>query len=65
MILMPSKKKPTKGTDSTADILKDLLIVELAKAKVPHQKIRKIVGCEMNRVTRIARYFKKRKEGEG
>ena len=60
--LMPKKKRSTNDTDTAADLLRDLLIVELAKAKVPHQQIRKIVGCDMSRVTRIARYFKKPKK---
>lgn len=55
---MPKNKQKDDG----AEILKSLLIVELAKVGVPHQQIRKIVGCEMGRVTKIARYFKKRKK---
>jgi hypothetical protein len=59
---MPRKKKQTKEVNSTTEVLKDLLIVELAKAKVPHQEIRRIVGCDMRRVTKIARFFRTRKE---
>lgn len=38
--------------------LEKLMIIQLALAKVPHQKIRKIVGGDMNRVTAIARHLK-------
>ncbi len=55
------KKKRKKGKNPVADPLKDLLIVELAKVGVPHQEIRRIVGCDMRRVTKIARFFKREK----
>jgi hypothetical protein len=42
-------------------MLGDLLIVELAKAGVSQPEIRKIVGCDMHRVNRIARHFKNAK----
>jgi len=58
---MPKNKQPKK-TDETAEILKSLLIVELAKEGVPQPDIRKIVGCDMWRVSEIARLLKKRKE---
>ncbi len=58
---MPTKKQKPQQPDSSAALLRDLLIVELAKAGVPQPGIRKIVGCDMNRVSRIARHFKKTK----
>jgi hypothetical protein len=60
---MPKKKKQTKEANPTAELLKDLLIVELAKARVPQPKIRTIVRCDMWRVNRIAKYFKKKATG--
>jgi hypothetical protein len=42
--------------DDQVRLLEDLLIVQLAMAGVPQREIRKIVGCDMNRVTAIARY---------
>ena len=54
-------KKTKQPVDQTAELLRDLLIVELAKAGVPQPKIRTILGCDMHRVNRIARYFKKAK----
>jgi hypothetical protein len=38
--------------------------VELAKAGVPQLEIRKVVGCDMHRVGRIAKVLKKVK-GQG
>jgi Trp operon repressor len=54
---MPPKRQHTQ-TDSSTEVLKDLLITELAKADVPQREIRKIVGCDIHRVTRIARHVK-------
>jgi hypothetical protein len=49
--------------DTTAELLKDLLILELAKAGVQQKEIRKIAGCDMLRVSRIAKVLKKAKSG--
>jgi len=49
-------------TDAGTELLRDLLITELAKANVPQLEIRKIVGCDIHKVSRIARYFKKEKK---
>jgi hypothetical protein len=43
-------------------ILRDLLITTLASAGVNGGEIRKIVGCDMNRVTRIVKHM--RQEGK-
>jgi hypothetical protein len=58
-----TKNKPQ--TDQTAELLRDLLIVELAKAGVPQPAIRKIIGCDMHRVSRIARHLRKTKAQPG
>jgi len=58
-VALAHKSKPQ--VNQTAELLRDLLIVELAKAGVPQPKIRTIIGCDMHRVSRIARYFKKTK----
>lgn len=52
----------TKKPKSVEDLLTDLLIVELAKSKIPQPDIQKILGIDMNRISRIARYFKSRKK---
>ena len=46
----------------TNELLERLLIVQLVLAGVSRQNIRKIVGCEMNKVTRIARVVKLKKK---
>lgn len=50
-----------RKSKSVEELLIDLLIVELAKAKIPQPDIQKILGIDMNRISRIARYFKSRK----
>jgi hypothetical protein len=57
---MASKKNKSEQ-DPATELLRDLLIVELAKAKVPQLQIRKIVGCDIHRVSRIAKVLKKAK----
>jgi hypothetical protein len=58
---MATKKQQS---DQTSELLRDLLIVELAKVGVSQPQIRKIVGCDMHRVSRIARHLKKPKKVE-
>jgi hypothetical protein len=56
------RKKRTSdvnGERATVELLKDLLIVELGQASVPQLEIRKIVGCDIYRVSRIVRHLKK------
>jgi hypothetical protein len=54
-------KQNQKNHDPSADLLRDLLIVELAKAGVQQLDIRKIVGCDIHRVSKIAKLLKKAK----
>jgi hypothetical protein len=54
-------KKPQKEANPTADLLRDLLILELGKAGVPQLKIRQIVGCDIHKVNRILKFIKKNK----
>ena len=37
--------------DETSELLRTLLIVQLALAGVPQREIRAVAGCDMNRVT--------------
>ncbi len=60
--MAPRKRK--QQVDPVSDLLRDLLIVELAKAGVPQPQIRKILACDMHRVSRIARHFKRAKRAE-
>jgi len=56
-----SESKPKKYR-TTEDLLLDLLIVELAKAGVKQLEIQKILGVDIYRINRIAKYFKNRKK---
>ncbi len=58
------KKAQRKKADPVSELLKDLLIVELAKAGATQSEIRNIVGGDIVRVNRIARFFKKNKSKE-
>lgn len=54
--------------DRLAELLRDILITELGRAGVPQPAIRKIVGCDMHRVSRIVKHFGRergRKKGLG
>jgi hypothetical protein len=52
-----------KAVDAT-EVLKDILITQLGIAGVPQQDIRKIVGCDINRVSAIVRHIKNAKRNE-
>ena len=54
----------SKGNDGSesakiADLLRDLLITSLGAAGVKQTEIRKIVGCDMNRVNRIVKHIER------
>jgi len=51
-------KKPKRNTDDVASLLTDLLITDLAVAGVQQQTIREILGCDINRVSRITKHIK-------
>ncbi len=57
-------KTRTSGPNEIAELLKDLLIAQLGIAGVPQQSIRQIVGCDMNRVSRIVRHLKPARKKE-
>lgn len=57
---MPAKQEK-ESNDPSVQLLRGLLIAELAKAGVTQAAIREIVGCDMRRVSEIARFFKKKK----
>jgi hypothetical protein len=50
-----------EGLRQIVEVLRDLMIVELAKAGIGQAQIREIVGADIWRVSRIARHFKKGK----
>jgi hypothetical protein len=45
------------------ELLRDMFIAGLAVAGVPQLEIAKVVRVNLNRVNRIAKFLKKRKEG--
>jgi hypothetical protein len=54
-----ARKKAAKKDDEIAELLRDLLIVQLGIAKVAQNDIRKILGCGMGRVNDILKYLPK------
>ena len=58
---MAAKREKKQQGDPTTEVLKDLLITELGKAGVPQLEIRKIVGCDIHRVSRIVKHINKAK----
>ena len=52
-------KQNATREQTTTDLLRDLLILQLGLAKVPQDKIRKIAGCGMNRVNDILKHIPK------
>jgi hypothetical protein len=54
---MKKNSKPENG--EVTELLKDLLITSLGAAGVKQTEIRKIVGCDMNRVSRIVKHIGK------
>lgn len=53
---MPKKQK--RNSNDVASLLTDLLITQLAASGVQQKTIRQVVGCDMNRVSRIAKHIK-------
>ena len=54
-----AKKKAPKPDEEIAELLRDLLIVQLGLAKVAQNDIRKILGCSMGRVNGILKHLPK------
>lgn len=48
-----------KKENTTDELLRDFLIVQLGLAGLAQNQIREIVGGDMHRVNRIAKHFKK------
>jgi hypothetical protein len=59
--------KKASGTEqllvAQSELLKDMFIAELAISGVPQLEIAKVVRVNLNRVNRIAKSLKKRKQG--
>jgi hypothetical protein len=61
---MGKPQRIQREMDAAVEVLKDILITQLGVAGVSQQSIRKIVGCNMNRVTDIVKHLKSPKRGE-
>lgn len=62
---MAKRKERNQNTaigDKATELLRDLLITQLGVAGVPQLTIRKIVGCNVHRVSRIVRHLKIKKK---
>ena len=57
-------RKPKRNSDDVAGLLTDLLITQLAAAGVQQQTIREILGCDINRVSRITKHIKAARKKE-
>jgi transposase-like protein len=61
---MAKRQHQETSKDKTAELLKDLMIIQLGLARVPQQKIREIVGVNINRVNRIVKHLSSKKPKE-
>jgi hypothetical protein len=52
-----NKTKAKQGNSMIEALLRDLLITSLSAAGVKSTEIRKIAGCDMNKVTRIVKHI--------
>ncbi len=60
---MAVSKKPEGDFGEVIDLLRDILITQLAVAGVPQKKIREIIGGDIYRVSRIDKHIKNAKRG--
>lgn len=60
-----AKSRNSRDTDAAVEVLKDILITQLGVAGVPQKNIRKIIGCDMNRVSAIVRHIKSARDASG
>jgi hypothetical protein len=51
-------KKLKRNSNDVPSLLTDLLITQLAAAGVQQQTIRQVLGCDINRVSRITKHIK-------
>lgn len=55
-------KNSKQAQPTIEDLLRDLIIINLAQLGMPQQEIRSIVGGDIRKVNRIAKHFKKGKK---
>lgn len=56
------RKRTDDRNDEIADLLRDLLITSLGTAGVKQTEIRKIVGCDINRVNEIVKHIEQERK---
>jgi len=56
---MVKKRTKSGSDDKRIELLQDLLILELGKAGISQPEVRKIVGVDIHRVSRILKHLKK------
>jgi hypothetical protein len=56
-------KKANSNTNDLLSVMTDLLITQLAVAGVQQQTIRQILGCDINRVSRITKHIRAARKG--
>lgn len=56
-------KKQKRNSNDVVSLLTDLLITQLAAAGVQQQTIRQVLGCDINRVSRISKHIKAARKG--
>jgi hypothetical protein len=54
-----ARKRGASTEEEIAELLRDILIVQLGLARVPQNNIRKIVGCNIVRVNDILKHVPK------
>lgn len=55
-------KTKQQKQQAVEDLLRDMMIVQLALAGISQHQIRQIVGVDIHRVNRIAKHIRKTKE---
>lgn len=53
-----------KAASTAEDILRDILILQLASAGLTQHQIREVVGVDMHRVTRILKHIKRPRKND-
>ena len=56
---MAGRRKKSDQSDRLAELVKDLIIVQLGLAGVGQREIRSIVGGDINRINRIVKHLRR------
>lgn len=47
-----------ENTERTNELLELILIIEFLKGGIPQLEVRKVIGCDIHKVNKIAKLFK-------